>query len=133
MIGFRMQEFGANAQAHSLLPTRLGYPFSGRHARFVIALAAWLGPQHLGLIPFTSFAENELRPDGSRPPVWFAFNENRPLAFFAGIWACWTSVRKLKEGEVTAEGLFAGDPPRSNSVAKLVSPHLPRIASGGEA
>jgi hypothetical protein len=25
-------------------------------------------------------------PDGSRPPVWFAFDGSRPLAFFAGIW-----------------------------------------------
>ena len=51
-------------------------------------------------MPFTSFAENETLPDGSRPPVWFAFDESRPLAFFAGIWATWTSVRKVKEGPV---------------------------------
>ena len=54
-------------------------------------------------MPFTSFAENEPLPDGTRPPVWFAFDESRPLAFFAGIWARWASVRKLKEGQVTAE------------------------------
>jgi putative SOS response-associated peptidase YedK len=64
---------------------------------------AWLGPEHRCLVPFTSFAENETLPDGSRPPVWFAFDESRPLAFFAGIWATWTSVRKVKEGQVTAE------------------------------
>ena len=58
----------------------------------------WLGPEHRCLVPFTSFAENETLPDGSRPPVWFAFDESRPLAFFAGIWATWTSVRKVKEG-----------------------------------
>lgn len=63
----------------------------------------WLGPAHRCLIPFTSFAENERLPDGSRPPVWFAFDESRPLAFFAGIWARWSSVRKLKEGRVTAD------------------------------
>jgi putative SOS response-associated peptidase YedK len=54
-------------------------------------------------VPFTSFAENQALPDGSRPPVWFAFDESRPLAFFAGIWATWTSVRKVKEGKVTAD------------------------------
>lgn len=72
----------------------------------------WLGTDHRCLIPFTSFAENELQPDGSRPPVWFAFDETRPLAFFAGIWARWTSVRKLKEGQVTAEfyGLLTTEP-----------------------
>jgi putative SOS response-associated peptidase YedK len=72
----------------------------------------WLGIEYRCLIPFTSFAENELQPDGSRPPVWFAFDESRPLAFFAGIWARWTSVRKLKEGQVTAElfGLLTTEP-----------------------
>ena len=64
---------------------------------------AWLGPEHRCLVPFTSFAENEEQPDGSKPPVWFAFDESRPLAFFAGIWATWTSVRKVKEGPVRAD------------------------------
>jgi putative SOS response-associated peptidase YedK len=55
------------------------------------------------LVPFTSFAENETLPDGSRPPVWFAFDESRPLAFFASIWVTWTSVRKVNEGPVRAD------------------------------
>ena len=70
---------------------------------------AWLGPEHRCLVPFTSFAENETLPDGSRPPVWFAFDESRPLAFFAGIWATWTSVRKVKEGPVTRRSLRLPD------------------------
>ena len=45
-------------------------------------------------------------PDGKRPPVWFAFGEDRPLACFAGIWTRWTSVRKVKEGETTND-IFA--------------------------
>jgi hypothetical protein len=40
-------------------------------------------------------------PNGTRPPVWFALDETRPLACFAGIWTNWTSVRKVKEGETT--------------------------------
>ena len=44
----------------------------------------WLGVESRCVVPFTSFAENELQPDGSRPPVWFALDDNRPLAFFAG-------------------------------------------------
>ena len=63
----------------------------------------WLGPEHRCSVPFTSFAEYEVLADGTRPSVWFAFDDTRPLAFFAGIWARWTSVRKVKEGEVTAE------------------------------
>jgi putative SOS response-associated peptidase YedK len=45
-------------------------------------------------------------PDGMRSPVWLAFDESRPLAFFAGLWTCWSSVRKVKEGEMTND-LFA--------------------------
>ena len=46
----------------------------------------------------------EALPDGRKPPAWFAFGEDRPLAFFAGINVRnWTSVRKVKEGEVTAD------------------------------
>jgi putative SOS response-associated peptidase YedK len=65
-----------------------------------------LGVESRCVVPFTSFSEHQVMPDGSRPPVWFAFGEDRPLAAFAGIWTRWTSVRKLKEGEVTAD-LFA--------------------------
>jgi putative SOS response-associated peptidase YedK len=66
----------------------------------------WLGVESRCVVPFTSFSEHQVMPDGSRPPVWFAFSEDRPLAVFAGLWTRWTSVRKLKEGEVTAD-LFA--------------------------
>ena len=66
----------------------------------------WLGSEHRCVVPFTSFSEHELLPDGSRPPIWFALDETRPLACFAGIWTRWTSVRKVKEGETTND-LFA--------------------------
>jgi putative SOS response-associated peptidase YedK len=66
----------------------------------------WLGIESRCVVPFTSFAENEALPDGTRPPIWFALDETRPLAFFAGIWTRWTSVRKVKEGETTND-LFA--------------------------
>ena len=36
----------------------------------------WLGVESRCGVPFTSFAENELQPDGSRPPVWFALDES---------------------------------------------------------
>ncbi len=66
----------------------------------------WLGVENRCIVPFTSFSEHQLMPDGSRPPVWFAFDESRPLACFAGIWTRWTSVRKVREGETTND-LFA--------------------------
>jgi putative SOS response-associated peptidase YedK len=61
----------------------------------------WLGVESRCVVPFTSFSENEVLPNGTRPPVWFAFDETRALACFAGIWTRWTSVRKVKEGETT--------------------------------
>jgi putative SOS response-associated peptidase YedK len=67
----------------------------------------WLGVESRCVVPFTSFSENEVLADGSKPQVWFAFNEERPLTFFAGIWTQqWKSVRKVKEGETTND-LFA--------------------------
>lgn len=73
----------------------------------------WLGVQHRCLVPFTSFSELDARPGAPRNhPVWFALDHDRPLAFFAGLWTRWTSVRKLKEGEVTADlyGFLTCDP-----------------------
>ncbi|WP_322867989.1 SOS response-associated peptidase [Aquicoccus sp. G2-2] len=64
----------------------------------------WLGVEHRCLVPFTSFSELDQRPGAARnSPVWFALGKDRPLGFFAGARTEWTSVRKLKEGEVTAE------------------------------
>ena len=64
----------------------------------------WLGEGSRCLVPFTSFAEPDNRPGAPRNhPVWFALGQDRRLAFFAGIRTEWTSVRKLKEGQVTAD------------------------------
>lgn len=63
----------------------------------------WLGVEARCVVPFTSFSEYETTADGKKQPVWFALNEDRPLAAFAGIWTNWTSVRKAKEGEVTCD------------------------------
>jgi putative SOS response-associated peptidase YedK len=66
----------------------------------------WLGVESRCVVPFTSFSEYETGPDGNKVPVWFALDDSRPLAAFAGIWTNWTSVRKAKEGEVRAD-IFA--------------------------
>ena len=63
----------------------------------------WLTPAARCLVPFKSFSEPTRLPDGSSLPVWFALDQSRPLAFFAGIWTGWTSVRKLAEGAVTCD------------------------------
>ena len=81
----------------------------------------WLGIENRCVVPFTSFAENERLPDGRRPPVWFAFDDTRPLACFAGIWTQWTSVRKVKEGETTND-LFAFLTMEANKLVGAIHP-----------
>jgi putative SOS response-associated peptidase YedK len=62
----------------------------------------WLGPDNRCLVPFTSFSEPDNGTYGGKAPVWFALDNDRPLAFFAGMWTPqWKSVRKVKEGETT--------------------------------
>src|SRR5258705_12375171 len=63
----------------------------------------WLGVENRCVVPFNSFSEFNKVEGGD---IWFALNETRPLACFAGIWTNWTSVRKVKEGETTND-IFA--------------------------
>jgi hypothetical protein len=58
----------------------------------------WLVPEHRCLVPFTSFSEYDTI-DGKKVPVWFALDESRPIACFAGLWTSWTSTRRKAEGE----------------------------------
>ena len=81
----------------------------------------WLGVECRCVVPFTSFSENEVQPDGARPPVWFALDDSRPLAVFAGIWTRWTSVRKVREGETTND-LFAFLTTEPNAVVAPIHP-----------
>jgi putative SOS response-associated peptidase YedK len=81
----------------------------------------WLGIENRCVVPFTSFAEHEKLPDGARSPVWFSLHETRPLAFFAGIWTRWTSVRKVKEGETTND-LFAFLTTEPNKIVGSIHP-----------
>jgi putative SOS response-associated peptidase YedK len=63
----------------------------------------WLSVQNRCVVPFNSFSEFNKAEGGD---VWFALDETRPLACFAGIWTNWTSVRKVKEGE-TVNDIYA--------------------------
>lgn len=69
----------------------------------------WLGPENRCLVPWNAFAEPD--PDGGN--AWFAIDESRPTAFFAGIWVSqWESVRKIKTGTETTDlyGFLTTDP-----------------------
>ena len=71
-------------------------------------------------------------PDRSKPPVWFALDETRPLAFFAGIWTRWTSVRKVKEGKTTND-IFAFLTTEPNQLVGAIHPKaMPAILTTRE-
>ena len=57
----------------------------------------WLGPGNRCLVPFTSFSEPD-QVGGSLQPVWFALDEERPLAFFAGDLEAGTHLRPQDQG-----------------------------------
>jgi putative SOS response-associated peptidase YedK len=81
----------------------------------------WLGVEHRCLLPFTSFSEYETDADGKTVPVWFTAGEDRPLLFFAGIRTNWTSTRKVKEGEASAD-LFVFLTTEANGVVGPIHP-----------
>ncbi|CAN7512320.1 SOS response-associated peptidase [Devosia sp. LjRoot3] len=62
----------------------------------------WLGVENRCVVPFTSFSEFDNTADEAgkkNGDTWFALDETRPLAFFAGIWISdWEGVRKIKNG-----------------------------------
>ncbi|MCC6697855.1 MAG: SOS response-associated peptidase family protein [Candidatus Hydrogenedentes bacterium] len=86
----------------------------------------WLGIENRCVVPFTSFSEFNKAHGGN---VWFALDESRPLACFAGIWTTWTSVRKVREGETTND-LFGFLTTTPNNVVGPIHPKaMPVILS----
>ena len=71
----------------------------------------WLKPEQRCLVPVTSFCEWT----DSRPKVthWFAFSDERPLFWFAGLWRPWSGERKGESGE---HRLFAFVTTQANAV-----------------
>ena len=93
----------------------------------------WLGPAHRCVVPFTSFSEYKAVKGGPPEVVWFAPTGEQKTLFFAGIWTEWTSVRKLKEGEVTAD-LFAFLTVEPNAVVAPIHPKaMPVILRSADA
>ena len=72
----------------------------------------WLGPANRCLVPFTSFAEPDQDHERTRVNIWFALDESRPVAFFAGIWTPHACVRMKSKGweEIEAFGFLTTDP-----------------------
>jgi putative SOS response-associated peptidase YedK len=72
--------------------------------------APWLGVESRCLVPFTSFSEPD-QVSRTFKPIWFALNEERPLAFFAGVWTPHAGVRMISKGweEIEAFGFLTTD------------------------
>ncbi|TCU20864.1 putative SOS response-associated peptidase YedK [Rhizobium azibense] len=93
----------------------------------------WHGVEFRCVVPFTAFAEPDPagKPEGGRTPnAWFAANPDCPLMFFAGFWVPqWQSVRKIKEGLVTADlyGFLTTEP--NSIVAPIHEKAMPVILS----
>jgi putative SOS response-associated peptidase YedK len=89
----------------------------------------WLGVGNRCIVPFTSFSEFNKEAGGD---IWFALDESRPLACFAGIWTNWTSVRKVREGETTSD-LFGFLTTEPNDVVCAIHPKaMPVILTTSE-
>lgn len=95
----------------------------------------WLDVKNRCVVPATSFSEyGQIRgSDGRLPLHWFAMAPDAPLFLFAGIWTTWTSVRKAREGEVTAD-IFAFLTTAPNAVVAPIHPKaMPVILTDQEA
>jgi putative SOS response-associated peptidase YedK len=68
---------------------------------------AWLKPENRCVVPFTSFCEYaDTKP--RKTPTWFALNDDRSLAFFAGLWTTWYGRRGTKAHPVEGEHQLFG-------------------------
>lgn len=82
----------------------------------------WLGPESRCLVPWTTFCEwEDTKPKKTKR--WFAINEERSLAFFAGIWTSWRgergSMKNPRPGEHELFGFLTTD---ANGVVKPIHP-----------
>jgi putative SOS response-associated peptidase YedK len=73
---------------------------------------SWLNVEQRCVVPFNSFCEYaDTKP--RKTPTWFALDDDRPLAFVAGIWTTWYGGRGTKanpvEGKHQLFGFFTTD------------------------
>ena len=93
----------------------------------------WLGPESRSLVPATSFCEWEGTKQ-RKTPLWFAFDETRPLFAFAGLWTLWHGVRGTKANPVEGEHtLFAFLTCEPNAIVRPIHPKaMPVILTSEE-
>lgn len=82
----------------------------------------WLKPESRCIVPWTTFCEwEDTKPKKTKR--WFALNEDKPLAVFAGIWTEWTgergSMKNPRPGDHKVFGFLTCEP---NAVVKPIHP-----------
>ena len=80
----------------------------------------WLGVESRCVVPF-HHSRRTKRLQTAPARRCGLFDESRPLAFFAGLWTRWTSVRKVKEGETTND-LYGFLTTAPNAEVKAIHP-----------
>jgi putative SOS response-associated peptidase YedK len=85
----------------------------------------WLGPENRCVVPWTQFCEwEDTKPKKTKR--WFAIDDSKPLAFFAGIWTEWSgergSMKNPRPGKHELFGFLTCEP---NSVVKPIPGYQP--------
>jgi putative SOS response-associated peptidase YedK len=86
-------------------PPRAGeYPLTNIRNTSSLHRRAWLSRENRCLVPFNSFAEPN--PETEKKDVgWFALDDDRPLAAFAGTWTEVKGDRGTKSKSVLVDGI----------------------------
>jgi putative SOS response-associated peptidase YedK len=99
-----------------------GYPITNIRNTKSPHWRGWLKPENRCVVPWTSFCEYaDTKP--KKTPTWFALDDGRPLAFFAGIWTTWHGKRGTKANPVEGEHqLFGFLTTEANDVVGAIHP-----------
>jgi putative SOS response-associated peptidase YedK len=93
----------------------------------------WLRPENRCVVPWTEFCEwEDTKPKKTKR--WFALNDDKPLAFFAGIWTRWNgergSMKAPRSGSHELFGILTCEP---NTVVATIHPKaMPVILTSEE-
>jgi putative SOS response-associated peptidase YedK len=93
----------------------------------------WLGPDNRCVVPWATFCEwEDTKPRKTKR--WFAIDEDRSLAFFAGIWTPWNgargSIKNPRDGDHSLYGFLTCEP---NEVVEPIHPKaMPVILTTSE-
>ncbi|MCD2177330.1 SOS response-associated peptidase [Rhizobium sp. C1] len=93
----------------------------------------WLGPENRCVVPWTTFCEwDDTKPKKTKR--WFAIDESKPLAFFAGLWTEWNGERgSAKNPRSGCHELFGFLTCEPNSVVRPIHPKaMPVILTTSE-